>query len=97
MNDISGSEASALNARFSGEQLPLFSGTGLAPLVRFDVEGASTNIGDENDKYQLRMYVFNNGQWKSDIINKQGFATYGGIMDMMRNIGTAEFDRIKNR
>lgn len=91
-----GSPQAAINAAFTGEMLPLLSGTGLAPLVRFDVEGDNDNIGDENDGYVLRMYVNDNGVWKSDIVNTQGFATYGGIMNMINNIGTAEYERIKN-
>ena len=96
MNLKEDSPAAAMNAAFTGEMLPLLAGTGLAPLIRFDVEGDEDNIGDENDLYQLRMYVNDNGVWKSDIVNKQGYATYGGLRDVITNIGTAEYERIKN-
>lgn len=86
-----------LNARFTGEMLPLFSGTGLAQLVRFDIEGAKTNDGGPNDGYQIRMYVNDNGVWKSDIVNQQGFATFGGVQEVLRNIGLNEYERIKNK
>jgi len=96
MNLKEDSPGAAMNAAFTGEMSPLLAGTGLAPLVRFDVEGDEDNIGDENDLYQLRMYVNDNGVWKSDIVNKQGYATYERVMDMFNNIGTDEYERIKN-
>jgi hypothetical protein len=96
LNDRSGSSSAAVNAAFSGEMLPLLGATSLAPLIRFDVEGSKVNNGGPNDKFVLRMYVNDNGVWKSDIVNKQGYATYGGVMDMINNIGTAEYERIKN-
>jgi hypothetical protein len=90
------SPKAAINAAFTGENLPLISGTGLASLVRYDIEGDEDNIGDENDRYQIRMYVNDNGVWKSDIVNKQGFATYSGVNEVLRNIGVTEYTRIKN-
>jgi hypothetical protein len=96
IGDRSGASAAAVNAAFSGTSLPILGRTELAPLVRFDVEGSSKNDGGDNDRYQLRMYVNDGGVWKSDIVNKQGFATYSGIMEMINNIGTTEYLRIKN-
>jgi hypothetical protein len=90
------SPKAAINAAITGENLPLISGTGLASLVRYDIEGDEDNIGDENDRYQIRMYVNDNGVWKSDIVNKQGFATYSGVNEVLRNIGVTEYTRIKN-
>jgi hypothetical protein len=96
LGDRSGRSEAALNARFSGTMLPTLANTAIAPLIRFDVEGASTNTGGDKDVYQLRMYVNDNGVWKSDIVNRQGFGTYGGIMKMMNEVGTTEYLRIKN-
>lgn len=87
----------AINAAFTGEALPLISQSGLASLVRFDIEGDPDNVGDENDLYQLRMYVIDeNGTWKGDVVNQQGYGTYEGIMTMMKNIGVDEYLRILN-
>lgn len=96
MNLTDGSEKAAINAAFTGENLPLFAGTGLASLVRFDVEGDDENDGGDNDLFQVRMYVNDNGVWKSDIVNKAGYGTYGSIQKMMNDIGVTEYERIKN-
>ena len=96
LGDRSGSPSAAVNSSFTGEQLPLLANSPLAPLVRFDIEGSSKNRGDEFDVYQLRMYVNDGGVWKSDIVNKGGFGTLSGIMQMTNEIGTGEFSRIIN-
>lgn len=96
LGDVSGSPAAAVNASFSGDQLPLLANTSLSSIVRFDIEGSARNTGGENDLYQIRMYVNDNGVWKSDIVNKEGFATYSGVNEVLRNIGTNEYLRIKN-
>jgi hypothetical protein len=96
LGDISGSPDAAVNAAFTGEMLPLLANTSFAPIVRFDVQGSKVNNGGDDDKFLLRMYVNHNGVWKSDIVNKEGFATYSGIMEMLKNIGTNELSRIIN-
>jgi hypothetical protein len=85
----------AVNAAFTGDQLPLIQGSRYASLVRFDIEGASDNDGDDDDLYQLRMYVNDNGIWKSDIVNKEGYAKLDGIYTIMQNIGTRKYEEIK--
>ena len=85
----------AVNAAFTGDQLPLIQGSRYASLVRFDIEGASDNDGDDDDLYQLRMYVNDNGIWKSDIVNKEGYAKLDGIYTIMQNIGTKKYEEIK--
>lgn len=86
----------AVNAAFSGEQLPLLNGSSIAPLIRYDIEGDPDNTGDsETNGYQLRMYVNDNGTWKSKIINDQGFTSLNGIYSLLQNIGTRQFEEVK--
>lgn len=96
MGVTDGTPAGALNSAFSGRQLPLLQGTGLENLVRFDIEGDVDNIGDDNDLYQIRMYVNDNGVWKSDIVNKQGYLTLNGVFATLQNIGTRMYEDIKS-
>ena len=87
-NLIGGSDSSAaVNAYLSGYDLPNLSSTGLAPIVRVDVEGSPFNDGSANDKFQVRMYVNDNGNWKTDIITQQGYVTDAGVRDVLNNIG----------
>lgn len=87
-NLIGGTDASAaVNAYLSGYDLPNLSSTGLAPIVRVDVEGSPFNDGSANDKFQVRMYVNDNGHWKTDIITQQGYVTDAGVRDVLNNIG----------
>jgi hypothetical protein len=95
MGSVDGSPNGAINAAFTGNQLPLLQGSPYANLVRFDIEGATDNNGDDDDQYQLRMYVNDNGTWKSDIVNTQGFARLDGVLDIMQNIGTKKYEEIK--
>jgi len=95
MGSVDGSPAGAMNAAFTGDQLPLLQGSSYANLVRFDIEGAADNNGDDDDLYQVRMYVNDNGTWKSDIVNTQGFAKLDGIFNIIQNIGTRKYEEIK--
>jgi hypothetical protein len=95
MGSVDGSPNGAINAAFTGDQLPLLKGSPYANLVRFDIEGDDDNNGDDDDLYQLRMYVNDNGTWKSDIVNTQGFARLDGVLDIMQNIGTKKYEEIK--
>lgn len=98
INSLSGGADAAINAAFSGEALPLIQGTGLSGKVRFDLEGAKDNDGGDNDVYQIRMYVFDdNGNWKSDIVNKNGYATFAGVAEILRNIGVTKYEEVKNK
>jgi hypothetical protein len=93
---VDGGPAGAINAAFTGDQLPLLSGSKYASLVRFDIEGASDNDGGDDDLYQLRMYVNDNGIWKDDIVNKEGFAKLDGIFQIMQSVGTKKYQEIKD-
>ncbi len=83
-----GSDGSnAVNAYLSGYDVPNLAKTKLAPLVRLDVEGAPSNNGSANDKFQVRMYVNNNGHWVTRILNTKGYVGEGGIQPILDNIG----------
>jgi len=95
MGFVDGGPNGAVNAAFTGEQLPLLQGSKYANLVRFDIEGASDNNGDDDDLYQIRMYVNDNGVWKDGVVNEQGFAKLDGVFQIMQSIGTKKYEEIK--
>ena len=98
INSRTGGADAAINAAFSGEALPLIQGTGLSGRIRFDLEGAMDNDGSDNDVYQIRMYVLDdNGNWKNDIVNKSGYATFAGVAEILRNIGVTKYEEVKNK
>ena len=76
----------AVNARLSGYIAPHLADTVLAPLVRFDVEGAADNNGGENDSFILKMYVNNNGIWKTGYIGSR-FTSLASIQEQIKNVG----------
>ncbi len=78
--------SNAVNARYSGYDLPNLGKT-LAPLVRYDIEGSPFNDGSGNDKYQVRMYVNDNGHWKTDVITD--YVTDAGLPMVFEKIGPA--------
>lgn len=92
-----GGPEGAINAAFTGDQLPLLAGTPLAPLIRFDVEGDSENTGGENDLFQVRMYVNDNGVWKDRVLNEEGYVKLGGVDEILRNVGTKTFEQVKSQ
>lgn len=83
-----GDPAAAVNAYFSGHDVPGLKGTAIAPLVRLDVEGSPNNDGGASDKYQVRMYVNDQGIWKTAILNQSGYVTEDGVQAILQNIGT---------
>jgi hypothetical protein len=92
-------EAAAVNAYFTGYNIPGLSKTALASKVRLDVEGNPFNNGGANDKYSVRMYVYDGNVWKTDILNQQGFLTEDGVLAVINNIGTNTVEDLlkKNR
>lgn len=99
-NFSGGKDASAaVNAYFTGHNIPGLSKTALASKVRLDVEGNPNNDGGANDKYSVRMYVYDNGVWKTDILNQQGYLTEDGVLGVINNIGTNTVEDLlkKNR
>lgn len=84
-----GDDASAaVNAYLSGYDVPGLASTKLANIVRLDVEGSPFNDGSDNDKYSVRMYVNDNGHWKTDILNQKGYVNDAGVMSILNNIGS---------
>jgi hypothetical protein len=92
-------EAAAVNAYFTGYNIPGLAKTAIAPKVRLDVEGNPFNDGGPNDKYSVRMYVYDGNVWKTDILNQQGFLTLDGVTGVINNIGTNTVEDLlkKNR
>lgn len=87
----------AVNAYFSGYNLPGLAETSIANLVRLDVEGASTNDGSDRDEYQVRIYVNDNGAWKTRILNQKGFVNESGVQAIINGIGTNTISEILNQ
>lgn len=83
-----GNDASAaVNAYLSGYDVPNLASTRLAQMVRMDVEGSPFNDGSNNDKYSVRMYVNDNGHWKTDVLTQEGYVSEAGIISILNNIG----------
>ena len=78
--------ALAVNSKFSGYQAPHLSNTVLAPLVRFDVEGAADNDGGDGDSFILKMYVNNNNVWIPGYIGNK-FTSLASVQEQMKQIG----------
>jgi len=89
----------AVNAYFTGYNIPGLSRTAIAPKVRLDVEGNPFNDGGPNDKYSVRMYVYDGNIWKTDILNQQGYLSLDGVTGVINNIGTNTVEDLlkKNR
>jgi hypothetical protein len=79
----------AVSAKFTGYNLPGLMKTKLAPLVRYDIEGSQSNNGSATDGFQVRIYVNQNGIWKSQVLNQAGWATPDGVLEIINNIGPA--------
>ncbi len=99
-NFSGGNDASAaVNAYFTGHNIPGLSKTSIASKVRLDVEGSPNNSGGASDKYSVRMYVYDGNVWKTDILNQQGYLTEDGVLGVINNIGTNTVEDLlkKNR
>jgi hypothetical protein len=85
--------SAAVNAYLSGESLPQLKGTSISPLVRLDVDGSPFNDGSANDRYVVRMYVNNNGEWLTQTLTPDyvNDATMQGIIN---GIGTTTVEEI---
>jgi hypothetical protein len=83
---------SAVNAYMSGYNIPGLANTPIAPLVRLDVEGNPDNDGGVNDKFVVRMYVNNNGDWKTTTLNQNRYVSEDGVQGIINNIGTHTVD-----
>lgn len=89
---VKGSGATAVNAKFSGYQLPQLDGSGFESKVRIDIEGEKSNIGEpESDLYTVIMYVADpkTGMWKGDYItgaNGGRYVSEAAAMDVISKI-----------
>jgi hypothetical protein len=79
--------SNAVNAYLSGYDIKNLANSGIGHLVRVDIEGDGHNNGGGDDNFQVRMYVNNNGTWKSKILNNEGYVKEGGIQAILDNIG----------
>ena len=84
--------ANAVNAYMSGYNIPGLANTSIAPLVRLDVEGSPDNDGGAGDKFVVRMYVNNNGDWKTTTLNQNRYVSEDGVQGIINNIGTHTVD-----
>jgi hypothetical protein len=76
--------AGAVSAYLSGYDIPNLKNTKIAHLVRLDVEGHPDNNGSASDRFILRMYVNNNGDWKNEVITRD-YKTAGQIQNDLDN------------
>jgi hypothetical protein len=74
--------------------LPGINNTRIAPNVRVDVEGSPNNIGDENDKFQIRLYYNDGKEWKDEILNQGGYLNEMGLQELLYNIGPKTIDTL---
>ena len=84
----------AVNAMFSGYDIPGIAYSNYAPLTRIDIEGADTNDGGDNDVFQVRLYAYDNGVWKNDVLNQQGFVGPAGVTEIINLIGPATVQQV---
>jgi hypothetical protein len=83
-----GDASGAVNAYFSGYDIPGLRDSQIAPMVRLDVEGDPKNDGGAGDLYQVRMYAYDGQIWKTAILNQKGYVTEDGVQAILQNIGT---------
>ncbi len=74
--------------------LPGINNTRIAPNIRVDVEGSSSNIGDENDKFQIRLYYNNGKGWKDEVLNQGGYVNEVGLQSLLYSIGPKTIDTL---
>jgi hypothetical protein len=74
--------------------LPGINNTRLAPNVRVDIEGSSNNIGDENDKFQIRMYYNDGSGWQDEVLNQGGYVNEVGLQSLLYSIGPKTIDTL---
>jgi hypothetical protein len=87
----------AVNAYMTGYSIGGLANTPLAGKTRIDIEGSTNNTGGASDKFQVRMYFNDNGVWKDDILNQQGYVTEDGVLGILKNIGPATVESLLKR
>lgn len=95
-----GNPAAAVNAYYSGYQIPGLEKSKYAPVTRVDIQGDPNNTGSaDTDGYDVILYVQDpqTKTWKSGTINKGGYATEGGVINILAQLSpTAVEQAIKN-
>jgi hypothetical protein len=76
-----------VNAYMSGYQIPGLASSKYAATTRLDIEGSPDNDGGEFDRFQVKMYVYNNNTWKPVILNQQGYVGAAGVEEIISAIG----------
>lgn len=89
--------SAAVNAGLTGDDIPQLAGTALAPLVRLDVNGSAFNNGSTGDKYQVVLYVNDNGTWYPETLNTEGYVGDAGLDAIIKNIGTQTVESVLNK
>lgn len=77
----------AIGAQYTGYNIPSLNGTTVAKNVRYDIEGAKSNVGGKVDGYQVRLYVFDGKIWHDSVLNQQGYIGEEAIQDAVNGIG----------
>jgi len=68
--------------------LPGINNTKLATRVRADVEGSKNNNGGSNDKFQVRLYYYNNNKvWDNKVLNNGGYVNELELQELLTLIG----------
>lgn len=93
-NQKDGINASTAGIKGFSPLLPGINNTRLAPNVRVDVEGSSNNIGDENDKFQIRMYYNDGNGWQDEVLNQGGYVNEVGLQSLLYSIGPKTIDTL---
>jgi hypothetical protein len=83
-----GDASGAVNAYYSGYDIPGIKDSQIAPMVRLDVEGNPKNDGGPGDRYQVRMYAYDGQIWKTAVLNQKGYVTEDGVQAILNNIGS---------
>jgi hypothetical protein len=89
-----GDASGAVNAYYSGYDIPGLKETSIAPMTRLDVEGDPDNNGGPSDKYQVRMYAYDGKFWKTAVLNQKGYVTEDGVQAILQNIGTKTYSDV---
>jgi hypothetical protein len=83
-----------VNSYFSGYNIPGIQETALASMVRMDIKGATSNVGDDSDLFEVLMYVNTSDGWKKSVLNKKGYVNSAGLQMIINNIGTATVEDV---
>ena len=79
--------ADAVTAAHTGYEIPGLKGTPWASKVRYDIIGDTHNDGSEDDRFGIRLFIHDNGQW-IPVDSKGGFRSGASVQqDIEQLIG----------